>query len=249
MDLGGDMGIDPAHVPSPPFHHHTGRARMWSPRGHWRDHPQPARGSRGAPDSSAPPAGWPDGPTGRIADWLDGGRLSRAQKPIEGLCGTSRYPWEEPLLGEGVSCRIIGFTSPPWGRRSLWGWIWGAIWASTLPTCPPHPFITTQGALGCGARGAIGEIIHNPPGAPGAHRIHLLPLPDGRMGLRAGLLIGWMADCPNPGKARFGRGCRPHPTTHEARSLREWAAPHVPPTAMPPPLLSSSGACDPAIPA
>src|SRR5512147_349728 len=102
MDLGGDMGIDPAHVPSPPFHHHTGRARMWSPRGHWRDHPQPARGSRGAPDSSAPPAGWPDGPTGRIADWLDGGRLSRAQKPIEGLCGTSRYPWEEPLLGEGA---------------------------------------------------------------------------------------------------------------------------------------------------
>jgi hypothetical protein len=60
---------------------------------------------------------------------------------------------------------------------------------------------------------------------------------NGRMGLRAGLLIGWMADCPNPGKAPFGRGCRPHPTTHEARSLREWAAPHVPPTAMPPPLL------------
>src|SRR5512135_3071001 len=98
-------------------------------------------------------------------------------------------------------------------RRSLWGWIWGAIWASTLPTCPPHPFITTQGALGCGARGAIGEIIHNPPGAPGAHRIHLLPLPDGRMGLRAGLLIGWMADgylAPkNPSRASVGRAATP----------------------------------------
>src|SRR5512147_2280892 len=91
----------------------SGATGMWSPRGHWRDHPQPARGSRGAPDSSAPPAGWPDGPTGRIADWLDGGRLSRAQKPIEGLCGTSRYPWEEPLLPDAwFGHRSIGHGYP-----------------------------------------------------------------------------------------------------------------------------------------
>src|SRR5512147_1885411 len=120
MDLGGDMGIDPAHVPSPPFHHHTGRAGMWSPRGHWRDHPQPARGSRGAPDSSAPPAGWPDGPQpllfgstvapkGPTAD-------SHRVKGEEGYSpGTAIHEGQKAGMGPRAP-HWMRNRPPPWGR-------------------------------------------------------------------------------------------------------------------------------------